>query len=569
MSFMSYIRTIAIRMRPAVAGAFVVALVAMLGCSSERRIEKHIRKGQIYVEAQQLTQAAAEFEAEDVVDVWGERVDSRSFEPGTLIVQSAQPHRRLLHAVLGFDPHMSDAVLTEERKEIERRRGSRIYDTTAWNLPMAYGLEAYWAERVDASSTAPAAALPRPELPALDDRRYYGYLIDGADRDVYRALARLLDRDCKPRVATKPFKIADRDFQPGTILLRGLENPPDLPRILSDVLHDLSLAVQPVETALCQEGSDLGAGRYRLLQPPRVAIASQWPISSSSFGTIWHLFDTRVGLRTSPVNVQSLGGLDLRKYNVLVLPSTWGGGALRAVLSERTVRKLKTWVEAGGTLIAVGGTAAYLAEEERGLSRVRLKRNVLDQLAVYDEAFEREKAARQVHVDPADVWDARPPASQPDEEAPPEKGDKTSAKSAAKSDKDALRRADEWQRLFRPRGCIFAASLDPEHWLCFGLGERLPVFFSGSYAYMSKHSVATPVRLLDEQHLRLSGLLWPEARQRWANTAYVTVESVGRGQVILFANDPFFRGYWEGSGRLLLNAVLLGPGMGTSTPLPW
>ena len=90
--------------------------------------------------------------------MWGERVDSCTFEPGTLIVQSAQPHRRLLHAALGFDPHMSEAVLVEERKELERRRGSRVYDTTAWNLPMAYGLEAYWAERVDASSTAVAAA---------------------------------------------------------------------------------------------------------------------------------------------------------------------------------------------------------------------------------------------------------------------------------------------------------------------------------------------------------------------------------------------------------------------------
>lgn len=63
--------------------------------------------------------------------------------------------------------------------------------------------------------------------------------------------------------------------------------------------------------------------------------------------------------------------------------------------------------------------------------------------------------------------------------------------------------------------------------------------------------------------------MWPEARRHWANTAYATVESVGRGQIILFSADPFFRGYWEGTGRLLVNAVLLGPGMGTSTPVPW
>ncbi len=91
----------------------------------------------------------------------------------------------------------------------------------------------------------------------------------------------------------------------------------------------------------------------------------------------------------------------------------------------------------------------------------------------------------------------------------------------------------------------------------------------GGYAYVSRHPVATPVRLVDESHLRLSGLLWPEARRGWAHTAYATVERVGDGQVILMATEPFFRGYFEGSGRLLANAVILGPGMGTSQPLPW
>ena len=93
--------------------------------------------------------------------------------------------------------------------------------------------------------------------------------------------------------------------------------------------------------------------------------------------------------------------------------------------------------------------------------------------------------------------------------------------------------------------------------------------FAGSYAFMSKHPVRTVVRLADEEDLRLSGLLWPEARERLALTAYATVESVGRGQIILFATDPTQRMWLPGMQRLFLNAVLLGPGMGTSRPLPW
>ena len=64
-------------------------------------------------------------------------------------------------------------------------------------------------------------------------------------------------------------------------------------------------------------------------------------------------------------------------------------------------------------------------------------------------------------------------------------------------------------------------------------------------------------RLLVEHMIRLGDLL------------IQAKESVGHGQVILFAADPTFRGYFEGSARLFLNAVLLGPGMGASTPLPW
>jgi hypothetical protein len=92
---------------------------------------------------------------------------------------------------------------------------------------------------------------------------------------------------------------------------------------------------------------------------------------------------------------------------------------------------------------------------------------------------------------------------------------------------------------------------------------------NGSNVLMSMPPVRTPVRLAEVEELRLAGLLWPEARERHADSAYATVERVGRGQIVLFAADPMFRGYTEGSGRMLLNAVIFGPGLGTSQPVPW
>jgi hypothetical protein len=70
------------------------------------------------------------------------------------------------------------------------------------------------------------------------------------------------------------------------------------------------------------------------------------------------------------------------------------------------------------------------------------------------------------------------------------------------------------------------------------------------------------VRLSDESTLRLSGLVWPEARERLAHGAWLTVERMSRGQVILFASTPNFRSFWRSGARLLANAIVLGPGLG-------
>ncbi len=517
--------------------------------------------------------AAAPVHATGVTDVWGQESDAKVFPAGTLVVRAAQPHRRLLLANLEFDPHMSDAFLEEERKSIENRRGTRIYDTTAWNLCMAYGLDAYWASRISQIALQPPTREPL-EFPS--DKPAYGYLIDGASSDIYRAVVRLIDHECKVRVAVKPFTIGGREYQPGAILLRSHENPDELPQLLRELTADLDLFIHPANTALSEAGPDLGGNRFRLLAPPRIAIASQWPVSTLSFGSTWYLLDARLGLRVSPFSLQAIGFGDLRKYNVIVLPNTWRHAALGAVLNEGTRKRLRNWIEAGGTLIALGSSAAFVAGKDHGLSSVRLRRDVLDKLAVYEEAIKREQDARHISVDPDVVWGATGPAPEEEEEAkPPEGNDKPSEQRKPPKDAEALKRRDAWQRLFRPSGVMAAAQLDPEHWLTFGISTKrgddaaLPVMLFGNRAFMAKYPVRTPVRLADKDELRLSGLLWPEARERWANSAYATVERVGYGQIILFASDPFFRAYTEGTGRLFLNALLYGPGMGTRQPVPW
>jgi hypothetical protein len=142
--------------------------------------------------------------------------------------------------------------------------------------------------------------------------------------------------------------------------------------------------------------------------------------------------------------------------------------------------------------------------------------------------------------------------------------------------------------MFMPQGAFLAARTDPEHWLTFGVGEELPLLVQGANVLLAGPPVEIAVRLGlvearpgaaarrlgwsivpagHDLRLRMSGLLWPEAAARLANSAAVTREAKGNGQVILFANRPAFRGATRGTARLLLNALVYGPGLGAEAPI--
>lgn len=510
--------------------------------------------------------AAESFTAQGVNDLWGTEHTARAMPKGTLIVKAAQPRGRLMRSILAFDPHMSDAFLLEERRDIEQGKGTRSYDVTAWNLPMAYGLESYWAKTVPAvkaMADVPEAGEGNDmvDLPDLTTQpAAFGWVIDVADTDSLRVAGRLMQAGVQVRAAIEPFTLGGHRYERGSLLIRRLENGEDVAQQVEDAIQMSKAPAHPVQTALVEDGPDLGGQKFMLLQRPRIAIASQWPIDVNEFGSTWFLIDHQMRLPCSPINMQSIGGVDLRRYNVLIIPD---GGRFGAVLTDGVLASIKAWVEAGGTLIACGDAASFLANEKRGLSDVRLRSDGLDDLKVYAEAVARERAAREVKVDSGLVWSGATTApatttSQPE-----------SASSESALEGEELKRWDQWATRFSPQGAFLRVELDPDQFLSYGLPRDLAVLFAGSDCYLSKPPVQTAARFAGAKQLRLSGLLWPEARQRIADTAYATRESLGNGQVILFAGRPYFRAYLEGTGRMLQNAIILGPGLGANAPVPW
>lgn len=518
--------------------------------------------------------AESEFDAGDVVDGYGAKEDSRTFPAGTIVVPARQPRAQMVKAYLGFDERMPHDDLVREREELERKGGSNIYDLTSWSLPHALDLDAYWAASADVATEergreARVTTIVGP-TPAV------GWLVSASDDSAVAFAARALESWLAVHAADDEVPVGGSVVLPrGSLLVRATENEGDWEAVERRVLAAATAAgvrtVRRVGTQLTpdaesNETPDLGGGHFSLLARPRVAILSNSPVSPDTYGHLWHHLDSEVGVPFSILDAQSLRRYDLRRYNVLVVPP----GGVRSVL-EANQSALEDWVQGGGTLIACGGAAAALTSGQLGVSSVTLRRDALEDLTPYRLQAERDRSAIEVTVDDALVW-----GDPVDEE--PEDSVESGAEGDEEEEADPLDRYDPteipeehdaWLRRFSPRGATLLGEVDEEAWITSGAGELMPVLFTGRDVFLSDGSARTAVRIAPEDEMRIGGLVWPEARERIADSSYLTVERKGRGQVILFAGVPGFRGYHKATARLFANAVVLGPGLGASQPIGW
>jgi len=402
-----------------------------------------------------------------------------------------------------------------------------------------------------------------PAGPVGDTTGAYAWVVDGDDRRSLRFAARAMelglqvhvsDRDFEARVRGADGAVARRSLGRGSVLLRRHENPEGVDELVRQAATESMAVVHPVVSGRAiEDGPDLGGGHFRLLESPRVALLSNSPVSSTDFGHVWRYLDEDLGMPVTLVDAQRPGSVDLDEYTVFILPPGAGGFA------RERAEDLARWTRAGGTLIAIGSSSTALADPELGLSENRLRRDVLDKLDEYAWRTERERGSMRVEVDVDELYGSTEAATEGQPVTRVDDDSKGLEEAEGEEDAAGVEELDRWRRRFSPAGVILRAEVNPESWLTVGIrGEEMAVLFSGSSALMSASRPA--VRLTGESRLRLGGLLWPEARGRIADSAWLTSEALGDGRVISFVVSPVYRGSWRSTGRLLGNAVVLGVG---------
>jgi zinc carboxypeptidase len=478
----------------------------------------------------------------------------RKVPAGAYVVALDQPEKRMIQAVLEPRTEQQAAFLEEERRKrtFNRRRGRNVpaerdafYDVTAWALPYAYGVEAYAAHAPVAAELL--SAPPEVRGMVTGGRANTAYLFDPRTLGSTKLALALLREGFKLAVARKAFTTAGSDWPAGTFVVRRERNPEALHARLPALAEAAGVEVVAVHTAWTEKGPDLGSATLDSLKPPRMAVLADAPTDDNAYGAIWFLLERRLDQPFTALRADDVATADLSRYDVVVLPDG-AAASYKKRLGDDGLARLTAWVKDGGTLVCTGGASALAADRKVAWTKARV-------LGPPDDADAEDKEQEQEKEDDAKDEEARP-AEEPAPPAAP------GAPPALETERE-LRKQEERRRQeteLTP-GAIFAAELDGRHFLAYGYDAQLvPVLVTSDRVLSASPSGANVVRIRPADPL-LSGFAWPEAVERLRGAAYLVDEPLGRGHVVLFADDPNFRNFWRGLEKLFTNALLLAPSL--------
>lgn len=378
---------------------------------------------------------------------------------------------------------------------------SYSYDISAWSLPYGYGVEAHAVtSSIDIDWRESSATTPSPSE-ATDP---YGYLVRPGF-DAWPGLISFLQAGGRGRVMADTFRIADRAYPRGTVFLPRQLNPEISSRIRA---AGLLQRAEPVQSAVTQSGPDLGTGGAGALRLPRVVLVGGEGTSSGSFGAHRYFLEQRLGLPHDVVNAGDLAGADLGDVDVIVVPEA---GGFAGQIGSSGMQAVEDWVRGGGTLVAVGSGAEALAEMAGAEVRRRPGPEESERLSRALRTREQRQLER---------WEGQTP------------------------------------------GAILEVDLDVGHPLAFGAGiageEGRMFVLSTGVGFEPNESFETAAWFADDAQ-GVSGVIGEGTVDRLRRSSWMLQRGLGRGALVLFADDPLFRIMWYAGFQPYANALLLAP----------
>ena len=454
--------------------------------------------------------------------------DGKTFEKNnSYIVPSAQANFLIVHSIF----------------EENALKDSIFYDNTGWSIIHAYGLK-YAKLNGAFSKGAIVKNLPIASKSLNIEKGAYAYLINSSDYNYTKALYQLQLKNILVKTAFKSFvantSSGKKTYLPGALVIPVVGqtvSADSLLASLNNVAKSANIEITPVSSGFSAEGIDLGSSNVKAVRKPEVALAFGQGVTSSEAGQVWFLLNQQLDLPVTKLDLQSFARTSLNRYNVLVLP-----GGNYSAWDKATVDKIKSWVNDGGTLITFQTATQWAVQQE----------------IVKEKLSQTETSSRRGDLPPVN-FSAEKPGDDSKKDQPKATGNNAGVKlPKPTSERLDYTRQEDVEGSKRINGAIFVSDLDISHPIAFGVNSRkLFINKNGSTLLLPSANKYATVAQYTAKPL-INGYSSKINTAKVANSAAIIATGIGNGEVILFADDPTYRGYWLGTARLFLNAVFFG-----------
>jgi len=313
------------------------------------------------------------------------------------------------------------------------------------------------------------------------------------------------------RYAEYPFTVEGKSYPAGTMIITkgGNEGVTNFDQTVQEAAATLGITLSTTQTGYVDQGKDFGSPTVRVIQAPKVALVGGTGTSSLNFGEVWHFFEKELNYPLSTLDAASMGNADLSRYHVIILPSIYG-----SALAPSAQTKLTDWIKAGGKAIAIDGSVNLFANKE-GFK-----------LKSFDSEEEKKAA---------------------------EKAGQELAR------KERLEPYIEGERLDisgGTAGAIYEIQMDETHPLGYGTGGKFYTLKNNSNRFAFLNGGANAGIIASNDAYR-TGYIGYKIKSRMGQSLVIGSESLGRGEVVYFVDNPIFRGFWESGKLVLSNAIFL------------
>jgi hypothetical protein len=384
---------------------------------------------------------------------------------------------------------------------------SIFYDASTWNLALAYGLphaeittNFTKGEKITKTDLSPnIKTIPKSN---------YAYLVDYADYNATKVLYQLLDNQILTKVSMKPFSVkitgTEKKFGYGTLVI-----PVNSQKISTDELHqrltkisqETGVIIESVSTGFSTSGIDLGSNSVVTVKKPQALMLVGGNVTSSEAGEVWHLLDTKIGMPITKIDIYSFPRINLSRYNTMVMV-----GGNYGALDKSSVLKIKAFVANGGTLITLKGASEWVIKNDIVKEKIR--------------EIKADSSRTKARINYEDYTNSE------------------GAKATG--------------------GAIFEADLDISNPICFGYQSRKISLYRNNNTLLEPSNIAANTVMKYTENPWICGYVHKETLKKISNSAGILVANEGSGRVILFSDNPNFRGTWFGTNKLFLNALFFG-----------